>query len=121
VNAEVIGKARSVGEGRARTDHTDVGVQEAQSATGGPQILVTSPHALLRWLESETEGVRDLDLLVFDGHASGPGEDSSQAVGRLTSECFPRADEKSTPLRSLPHLEQSVAVRSSHTDSDGAS
>ncbi|GAA5954365.1 hypothetical protein JCM8115_004564 [Rhodotorula mucilaginosa] len=40
---------------------------ERHKATGGPQILVTSPHALLRWLESETEGVRDLDLLVFDG------------------------------------------------------
>ena len=40
---------------------------ERHKATGGPQILVTFPHALLRWLKSGTDGVRDLDLLVFDG------------------------------------------------------
>lgn len=35
--------------------------------TGGPQVLVTSPNALLRWLKSQTSGMSGLDLLVFDG------------------------------------------------------
>ncbi|GAA5881164.1 hypothetical protein JCM3774_003993 [Rhodotorula dairenensis] len=40
---------------------------ERRMTTAGPQVLVTSPNALLRWLRSQTTGLDGLDLLVFDG------------------------------------------------------